>query len=126
MEAAVERNNIQCGYERVVKNQGASGVDGRPLVERWGLAHARSDSPVLVRPHGLTLTIGYSAAFLVGFMNRPLRNARRVVWDGSAKNHTVVYETVGDSITITVDGDVQTANLSTMSGPGSSTEVIIL
>lgn len=33
MEAAVERNNMLCAYERVVKNQGAPGVDGLTVAE---------------------------------------------------------------------------------------------
>jgi RNA-directed DNA polymerase len=33
MEAAVERSNMVCAYERVVKNQGAPGVDGRTVAE---------------------------------------------------------------------------------------------
>ena len=33
MEAAVERNNMLCAYERVVKNQGAPGVDGLTVTE---------------------------------------------------------------------------------------------
>jgi hypothetical protein len=33
MESAVERSNMQCAYERVVKNQGAPGVDGRTVTE---------------------------------------------------------------------------------------------
>src|SRR6185312_13036106 len=45
----------------------------RPLVERWRCPHARSLSPVLVRPHGFALAVGYSAPVLVGFMNRPFR-----------------------------------------------------
>jgi hypothetical protein len=45
-----------------------------PLVARRCLTHARRLSPVLVRPHGFALIVGYSAAFLVCFMNRPLRN----------------------------------------------------
>jgi RNA-directed DNA polymerase len=41
MEAAVERSNMLCAYERVVKNQGASGVDGRTVAELkpWLQAH---------------------------------------------------------------------------------------
>src|SRR6516225_9180610 len=33
MEAAVERNNMLCAYERVVKNHGAPGVDGLTVTE---------------------------------------------------------------------------------------------
>jgi hypothetical protein len=36
MEAAVERSNMLCAYERVVKNQGASGVDGRTVAMATG------------------------------------------------------------------------------------------
>ena len=41
MEAAVERNNMLCAYERVVKNQGAPGVDGLTVAEfkPWLQAH---------------------------------------------------------------------------------------
>ena len=41
MEAAVERNNMLCAYERVVKNQGAPGVDGLTVTEfkPWLQAH---------------------------------------------------------------------------------------
>lgn len=41
MEAAVERNNMLCAYERVVKNQGAPGVDGLTVSEfkPWLQAH---------------------------------------------------------------------------------------
>ena len=41
MEAAVERNNMLCAYERVVKNQGAPGVDGLAVTEfkPWLQAH---------------------------------------------------------------------------------------
>jgi Group II intron, maturase-specific domain len=44
------------------------------LVERRQFAPARSLPHVLVRPHGVDLAAGYTAALLVGFMNRPLRN----------------------------------------------------
>jgi group II intron reverse transcriptase/maturase len=41
MEAAVERSNMQCAYERVVKNEGAPGVDGLTVAELkpWLKAH---------------------------------------------------------------------------------------
>ena len=41
MEAAVERNNMLCAYERVVKNQGAPGIDGLTVTEfkPWLQAH---------------------------------------------------------------------------------------
>jgi RNA-directed DNA polymerase len=41
MEAVVERSNMQCAYERVVKNQGAPGVDGLTVTEfkPWLQAH---------------------------------------------------------------------------------------
>lgn len=41
MEAVVERSNMLCAYERVVKNQGAPGVDGLTTVELkpWLQAH---------------------------------------------------------------------------------------
>jgi len=41
MEAAVERSNMLCGYERVVKNEGAPGVDGLTVAEfkPWLQAH---------------------------------------------------------------------------------------
>jgi RNA-directed DNA polymerase len=41
MEAAVERNNMLCAYERVVTNQGAPGVDGLTVTEfkPWLQAH---------------------------------------------------------------------------------------
>ena len=41
MEAAVERSNMLCAYERVVKNQGAPGVDGLTVAEfkPWLQAH---------------------------------------------------------------------------------------
>jgi RNA-directed DNA polymerase len=41
MEAAVERSNMLCAYERVVKNQGAPGIDGRTVTELkpWLQAH---------------------------------------------------------------------------------------
>ena len=41
MEAAVERSNMLCAYERVVKNQGAPGVDGLTVSELkpWLQAH---------------------------------------------------------------------------------------
>ena len=41
MEAAVERSNMLCAYERVVKNAGAPGVDGLPVNEfkPWLQAH---------------------------------------------------------------------------------------
>lgn len=43
MEAAVERNNMLCAYERVVKNQGAPGVDGITVTgfKPWLQAHWR-------------------------------------------------------------------------------------
>jgi len=43
MEAAVERSNMLCAYERVVKNQGAPGVDGITVTEfkPWLQAHGR-------------------------------------------------------------------------------------
>lgn len=41
MEAVVERSNMLCAYERVVKNQGAAGVDGLTTTELkpWLQAH---------------------------------------------------------------------------------------
>ncbi len=41
MEAAVERSNLLCAYERVVKNEGAPGVDGLRVAEfkPWLKAH---------------------------------------------------------------------------------------
>jgi RNA-directed DNA polymerase len=41
MEAAVERSNMLCAYERVVKNEGAPGVDGLTVAEfkPWLQAH---------------------------------------------------------------------------------------
>lgn len=41
MEAAVERSNMLCAYERVVKNQGAPGVDGLTVAafKPWLQAH---------------------------------------------------------------------------------------
>lgn len=41
MEAVVERSNMLCAYERVVKNQGAPGVDGLTVAEfkPWLQAH---------------------------------------------------------------------------------------
>jgi RNA-directed DNA polymerase len=41
MEAAVERSNMLCAYERVVKNEGAPGVDGLTVAELkpWLKAH---------------------------------------------------------------------------------------
>src|SRR5271163_4443005 len=41
LEAALERSNMQCAYERVVKNAGAPGVDGLPVTEfkPWLQAH---------------------------------------------------------------------------------------
>jgi RNA-directed DNA polymerase len=44
MEAAVERSNMLCAYERVVKNQGAPGVDGLTVAELkpWLQAHWKS------------------------------------------------------------------------------------
>jgi group II intron reverse transcriptase/maturase len=41
MEAAVERSNMLCAYERVVKNQGAPGVDGLTVTafKPWLQAH---------------------------------------------------------------------------------------
>ena len=41
MEAAVERSNMLCAYERVVKNHGAPGVDGQTVAELkpWLQAH---------------------------------------------------------------------------------------
>jgi len=44
MEAAVERSNMLCAYERVVKNEGAPGVDGLRVAEfkPWLQAHWKS------------------------------------------------------------------------------------
>src|ERR1017187_9237008 len=44
MEAAVERSNLLCAYERVVKNAGAPGVDGLTVAEfkPWLQAHWKS------------------------------------------------------------------------------------
>jgi len=41
MEAVVERSNLQCAYQRVVKNAGAPGIDGRTVTELrpWLQAH---------------------------------------------------------------------------------------
>jgi group II intron reverse transcriptase/maturase len=41
MEAAVERSNLLCAYERVVKNEGAPGVDGLTVTgfKPWLVAH---------------------------------------------------------------------------------------
>lgn len=41
MEAVVERSNMQCAYKRVVKNQGAAGVDGLTTsgLKPWLKAH---------------------------------------------------------------------------------------
>jgi len=43
MEAAVERSNMLCAYERVVKNKGAAGVDGLTVAafKPWLQAHWR-------------------------------------------------------------------------------------
>src|SRR5208283_264612 len=44
LEAAVERSNMLCAYERVVKNEGAPGVDGLTVAEfkPWLQAHWKS------------------------------------------------------------------------------------
>jgi RNA-directed DNA polymerase len=44
LEAAVERSNMLCAYERVVKNEGAPGVDGLTVTEfkPWLQAHWKS------------------------------------------------------------------------------------
>ncbi len=41
MEAAVERSNMLCAYERVVKNEGAPGVDGLTVaaLKPWLVSH---------------------------------------------------------------------------------------
>jgi hypothetical protein len=50
MEAVVERSNMLCAYERVVKNEGAPGVDGLTVAElkpwlqaHWGNPARRTD-----------------------------------------------------------------------------------
>ncbi len=48
----------------------------QPLVERWQLAHECSLSQVLVRPYAARLPAGCSAALLVRFMNRRMRNRK--------------------------------------------------
>jgi RNA-directed DNA polymerase len=64
---------LRMGIEAVRARQSATHGRG-PLVERRRRPPARSLSSVLLRPHGFALAVGYSAPFLVGFMNRPLRN----------------------------------------------------
>ena len=63
MEAMVERSNMQCAYERVVKNEGAPGVDGLRVAEfkPWLQAHwpsVRQGARWRYRSHKAVRTLG--------------------------------------------------------------------
>jgi hypothetical protein len=50
-----------------------------------------------------------------------LNETKSKIAPGDAKNSTVTYEAVGDSIKITIDGTGATASPHTMNGPASTT-----
>jgi len=59
---------------------------------------------------GLIVALGFFAAAAVSFADDPqmgiwkLNEAKSKLAPGAPKNHTVVYETAGDNVKITVDG----------------------
>ena len=55
-------------------------------MERRQFAHARRLPHVLVRAPGVALAALYTAALLVGFMNRRMRNRCPVVWEDGGGN----------------------------------------
>jgi hypothetical protein len=75
MEAAVERNNMLCAYERVVKNQGAPGVDGLTVAEFKPWLQAR---PLTRTQHLLRLGLDADRA------RQSALNGRGPWWNGGA------------------------------------------
>src|SRR6202162_3076158 len=60
MEAAVERSNMLCAYERVVKNEGAPGVDGLTVAELkpWLKAHWTKGRQALLAGEHMAAAVG--------------------------------------------------------------------
>ena len=89
-------------------------VSQREVLTRNG--NSGSNGGMKTKTTGLIVALGFFAAAAVSFADDPqmgtwkLNEAKSKLAPGAPKNHTVVYETAGDNVKITVDGTDKDGN----------------